>query len=56
MVMQLDDWEALTLGHHTVNFGGFRHYGRVDKMFLICHVISNEHLLGLSNFIGVSPL
>ena len=34
----------LTLGHHAANFGDFRHCGSVDKTFLICHVISKDHV------------
>ena len=57
MVMWLYDWEPLTLDHHAVNFGGFRHCGRRDKMISICHVISKDHMFeGLSDLTGESPL
>ena len=47
----------LTLGYYAANFGGFRHCGRGDKMLLISHVISNDHMFkGLREFIGGSPL
>ena len=57
MVMRLYNWEPLTLDHHAVNFGGFRHCGRGDKMISICHVLSNDHIFeGLSDLTGERPL
>ena len=36
---------------------GFRYCGRGGKTFLICHVISKDHVLkSFSDFIGGSPL
>ena len=55
--MRLYDWELLTLGHHTVSFGGFKHSDRGDKMFPICHLISKDHMFkGLSDFTGGNSL
>ena len=34
MVMWIHGWKALTLGYHTATFGGFRHSGNRDKIFL----------------------
>ena len=42
MVIRLCDWEALTIGHQTADFGRVGHCGRGDKTFLICHVISKK--------------
>ena len=57
MVLRLYDWEPLTLGLYANNFGGFRYCGRGDKMILICHVSSKDHMFkGLLDFIGEIPL
>ena len=46
-----------TLDHHVANFGGFRNFGRGDKRFSICHIISKDHVFkGLSDAIGESRL
>ena len=34
----------VTIGHQAANFSGFRHCGNWNKTFLICHVISKEHV------------
>ena len=59
MVVELYSWEPLTVCHHASYFGGFGHCGSADKMFLICEVISKEHVskelydsLGGSDFMG----
>ena len=54
--MWLYGWEPLTLATHAANFGGFRHCGSGDKIFLICHVISKDHLFkGLRDIMGGNP-
>ena len=53
MVMWIHGWKALTLGYHTATFGGFRHSGNRDKIFLVCRVISKDHVFkGLCDFMG----
>ena len=45
------------VGHHDAKFGGFRYCGRGDKMFLICYMISKDHVFkGLPDFVGRTPL
>ena len=57
MIMWLYGYEPITLGHHAVNFGGFRQYGSGDNTFLICHMNSKEHVFkGFCDFMGQSPL
>ena len=49
--MWLYGWELLILGHYTATFSDFMHCGSRDKTFLICHVISKDHVLrGLCDF------
>ena len=56
MVIQLYCWDSLTVIHHAANFGGFTHCGSGDKTFLICHVITKDHVCtGLCGFMGVKP-
>ena len=53
MAMWIHGWKALTLGYHTATFGGFRHSGNRDKIFLVCRVISKDHVFkGLCDFMG----
>ena len=42
--MWLYGWEPLTVSHHADNFDGFNHCGSGDNVFLICHVISKDHV------------
>lgn len=40
------EWmKSLTLRLHAAKFGGFRHCDGGDKMFLICHLISQDHAI-----------
>ena len=56
MVMRLYGWMPLTLGHHDATFGGFSHCGSGDEMFLMCHMISKDHVFkGLRDFIRENP-
>ena len=32
------------LTHHPAKFSGGKYYGSGDKMFLICHMISQDHV------------
>ena len=56
MVLRLNDWETLALGHHTVNFGCFSHYGREEKTVLICYLISKDHNKKLPSTKSHNPL
>ena len=44
MVKQLYEWDLLMVSHVPVRFDGHRHRGSADKIFLVCHVISQDHL------------
>ena len=47
----------VTIGHQDANFSGFRHCGSWNKTFLICYVISKEHVFkGLCDFMPGSTL
>ena len=53
--MRLYGKESLTLGHQTADFDGFQYCGSGDKAFLICHVISKNHVFkGLCDFMDGS--
>ena len=45
MVMWLNGWKPLILSHHAANFGGFKYCGSGDNTFLICHKISQCHIV-----------
>ena len=38
-------WELLIVCYHHAKFGGHRHSGRGDIMYLICRVISQDHAI-----------
>ena len=43
--------EFIKLGYHPVKFGGYRHSDNGDIMVLVCHVISQDHVIkGLYDF------
>ena len=53
--MRLYGWALFILDHHAANFGGFRDFTNGGKTFLICHVISKDHVFkGLCNFMDRS--
>ena len=55
MVMQIYQWELLTIYHHPGKFGDPRHGDCGDIMNLTCHLISRDHMFkGLCEFMGVS--
>ena len=44
------------MSHHSNKFGGHRHCGIGDITILVCHVISQDHVIkGLCPFIDSSP-
>ena len=54
--MQSYEWELLKISHHLGKSCRHRHYDKGDIMFLICHVVSNEHMLkGLHEFLCGGP-
>ena len=53
-VMRIYGWELLAASHLSEKFGG--HCGSGNRMFLICHVTSRDHMLKwLCEFVGGSP-
>ena len=43
--------EFIKLGYHPVKFGGHKHSDNGDIMVLVCHVISQDHVIkGLYDF------
>ena len=43
--------------HHSAKFGSHRCCNSRDIMFLVCHLISQDHMIkGSSDFIGRGPL
>ena len=45
----------MKVSYHPANFGGHRQCGSRDIMVLVCHVISQDHLInGSSDFVGRS--
>ena len=54
-VKQLHGWDSLKVSHYPAKFCGHRRIGIGDIMVLVCHVISNDHVIrGSSNFMGRS--
>ena len=54
--MRLCGWKPFTLSPHTANFDGHKHYNSEDISFLICRVISEEHMIkALFNLMVGSP-
>ena len=44
------------MSHHPAKFSGHRHSGGGDVMVLVCHVISQDHLIKKSSdFMGRTP-
>ena len=44
------------VSHHPTKFHGHRHCGSGDKMVLVCHVISQDHVIkGSFDFMGGRP-
>ena len=37
--------EPLKVSHHPTKFGGHRHCGKEDKMILVYHIISQDHMM-----------
>ena len=57
MVKQLYGWVLLMVSHVPVRFDGHRHRSSADKIFLVCHVISQDRLTERqSNIMGRSGL
>ena len=45
----------MKVSYHPANFGGHRQCGSGDIMVLVCHVISQDHLInGSYDFVGRS--
>ena len=45
--------KLLIVCNHLTRFGGLRHFGSGDKMYLICHVASRDHVFKeLRNLMG----
>ena len=56
-VMRIYGWELLALCHHPDKFGDHRHCDTGDAMFLMCHVISCDHMFtGLYKVMSGSPV
>ena len=52
----LKEWELLIVCHNPAKFGGHKHCGSRSIMFLVCHVISQDHVIkGLCDFMDKSP-
>ena len=46
----------IKLGYHPVKFGGHRHSDNGDIMVLVCHVISQDHVIkGSYGILSKSP-
>ena len=56
-VMRIYGWELPALCHHPEKFGDHTHCDTGDAMFLICHVISRDHMFtGLYKVMSGSPV
>ena len=48
--------KSLNVSHHPAKFCGHNHCGSGDTWFLVCHEISQGHMIkGSCDFIGRSP-
>lgn len=57
MFMWLDGLEALTLNHYIATYGDFRFCGSGDIVFVICHVILEDHVTKKScDLMSTKPL
>ena len=47
----------MKVSRHSARFGGHRHCGSGDRLVLVCHVISENHVIkGSCDFKSRSPL
>ena len=57
MAIRLYGLEPLKINNQPTKFGGHKRYGSGDMMILVCHVISQDHMIKRScDCMGRSPL
>ena len=55
--MGLFKYESLKVSYHPTKFGGNKHCGSGNAILLICHVISEDHVIkGTSNLTATNLL